>query len=223
MASFMAKMRYGADTDKAFVCKEFLLPEAHTNFLNGRGLPPSRSKCLICSRYFQNWIYILVNLASPLQTLQQVSQTSALAQARTDPDFKIENSPLGMQVFANVCAEGTVAETSDAKLLRQAQKELPTHCSYVNGKDGYKAEAMLFVDEDWVNMRAARETKLGTLLWSPVVRFCSKDYEYVKTRNGHKIVQVGIGIDDKLDGLHFRQPPQKKVVSVGVSQVATRK
>ena len=70
MASFMAKMRYGADTDKAFVCKEFLLPEAHTNFLNGRGLPPSRTKCLICSRYFQNWIYRLVALPRRLLRLQ---------------------------------------------------------------------------------------------------------------------------------------------------------
>ena len=128
-----------------------------------------------------------------------------------------------MQVFANVCAEGTVAETSDAKLLRQAQKELPTHCSHISGKDGYKADAMLFVDEDWVNMRSSRETKLGTLMWAPVVRFCSKDYEYVKTREGYRIVQVGIGVDDKLDGLHFQQPPRKEVVSTGVNQVALRK
>tara|TARA_Y100000389_G_C17376332_1_gene471855 strand:- start:167 stop:319 length:153 start_codon:yes stop_codon:yes gene_type:complete len=46
-------VRYGGDTDKAFVCKEFLLPEQYASFLAGKGLPPRRGKCLLCTRYFQ--------------------------------------------------------------------------------------------------------------------------------------------------------------------------
>ena len=53
LARFIAQVRYGGDTDKAFVCKEFLLPEQYASFLAGKGLPPRRGKCLLCTRYFQ--------------------------------------------------------------------------------------------------------------------------------------------------------------------------
>jgi len=52
LATFMAKVRYGPDNDKGFVCKEFLLPSQYKNFLDGKGLPPTQQKCLICSRYW---------------------------------------------------------------------------------------------------------------------------------------------------------------------------
>lgn len=48
----IARIRYGADNDKGFVCKEFLLPEQQKDFLEGRGLPPTHQKCLVCSRYW---------------------------------------------------------------------------------------------------------------------------------------------------------------------------
>ena len=53
LANFMAKIRYGKDTNKGFVCKEFLLPSQHKDFLHGKGLPATHQKCLICSRYWQ--------------------------------------------------------------------------------------------------------------------------------------------------------------------------
>ena len=185
LARFVAQIRYGKDTNMAFTNKEFLLPEAYANFLNGRGLPAQRSKCLLCSRYFCNYIYLL---------------------ARTDPSFKIENTPLGVQVFSNACVDPPQPMKEEAQHLEKTQKELPTHASLIACKDGYKADAMLFVDEDFVNMRSAREGKLGNLLWHPVVRFCSRDYQYVMTSDGPAITQVGIGADDHSDGLHFRGP-----------------
>ena len=125
----------------------------------------------------------------------------------------MESSHLGIQVFANVCPETAQASSntgnaalSEAKLLNDAQKELPTHASAIACKDGYKSEVMLFVDEDWMNMRSAREGKLGSLMWQPVVRFRSTDYEYVCDHSGPRIVQVGVGVDDHSDGLHFRRP-----------------
>lgn len=57
---FMAKIRYGAGNAQGFVCKEYLLPEQRTTFLAGKGLPPQRQKCLVCARYYINYLYILV-------------------------------------------------------------------------------------------------------------------------------------------------------------------
>jgi len=121
--------------------------------------------------------------------------------ARTDPSFSIDDSPLGVQAFCN----GITAQ-ADAE-LRATAKTLPTHASVVNASDGYKPSAMLFVDEEWVANRSAREGNLGKLLWRPVVRFCSTHYQYVQDARGVRIVQVGIGADDKTDGLHFGAPP----------------
>lgn len=194
LAQYLAKIRYGTDTRNAFTCTEFLLPDAYANFLNGRGLPDRRAKCLMCTRYFTNYIYLI---------------------SRTDPSFKIEDTPLGVQIFCNACAEQPPPPASsseaqrEAAQIQEAQKELPTHSSSIGCKDGYKAEAMLFVDEDWMNLRSAREGKLGTLMWHPVVRFCSTDYVYEHRENeGPRILQVGIGIDDHTNGLGlFVQPP----------------
>ena len=66
---------------------------------------------------------------------------------------------------------------------------------------------MLFVDEDFSNHRAQRETPLGVLSFRPVVRFCSTHYRYVKDVDGkNRVVQVGIGCDEHLGGLGFQQP-----------------
>lgn len=171
-----------------------LLPgKLKTLSLNPYGIHPNSIRLVLA----QNYVYLV---------------------ARTDPSFKIEDTPLGVQIFCNACVEppapahpsvqpskGAIAE---ADQLREAQKELPTHASSIGCKDGYRSEAMLFVDEDWMNMRSAREGKLGALMWHPVVRFCSTDYVYeFRDKEGPRILQVGVGIDDHTDGLgHFAQP-----------------
>tara|TARA_Y100000389_G_scaffold200260_1_gene240298 strand:+ start:350 stop:514 length:165 start_codon:yes stop_codon:yes gene_type:complete len=50
------------------------------------------------------------------------------------------------------------------------------------------------------------------------VRFCSTHYQYVKDGQGVRIVQVGIGADDKTDGLHFQRPPAAKVAAQEASR-----
>ena len=47
----------------AFVGAEFLLPEERANFLETGALPDQRKKCLVCCRYYQHYVYILVQLA----------------------------------------------------------------------------------------------------------------------------------------------------------------
>ena len=119
-----------------------------------------------------------------------------------------------MQVFSNAVTEIPGASNDDAQ-LRAASKELPTHASIVSAADGYKPSAMLFVDEDWANLRSAREGGLGKLLWRPVLRFSSGHYHYVRDEDGPRIVQVGVGADDKTDGLHFGQLPARTAAAPG--------
>jgi hypothetical protein len=193
LANFIAKMRYGMDTDMAFTCKEFLLPAAKQSFLEGKGLPTRKGKCLLCCRYFTNYCYLV---------------------ARSDPGFTVGQTPLGLQIFCNTVTNlpsASNAKPGDETDLQEAAKTLPTYASIVSAKDGYKPEATLFVDEDWAALRSAREGNLGKLMFRPTVRFCSRHYEYVKDSSGVRILQVGIGADDDSNGLHFQRPAAPKV------------
>lgn len=165
IANFLATMRYGPNSEYGFVCKEFLLPKQLEDFKNGKGLPARRNKCLLCTRYLLNFVYIL---------------------ARTDPSFKLDDLKIPIQNFQNECepcANEPLADVSD----------LPMNTSQTNCKDGYRSSAMLFVDEEFANTASGREGPLSELLWKPVVRFASTDYKYVKTADGPRIVQVNIG------------------------------
>ena len=168
IANFIATVRYGPKNEYGFVCKEFLLPQQFEDFKNGKGLPTRRNKCLLCTRYLLNFVYIL---------------------ARTDPSFKLDELKIPIQNFQNECEpclkDSTFAEVS----------ELPKNTSPTNCKDGYRSSAMLFVDEEFANTRSGRDGPLAELMWRPVVRFCSSDYKYTKTSNGPQITQVNIGFD----------------------------
>lgn len=52
IAKWLAVFRYGEETKKQFVCKEFLLPSQHKEFMQTGELPKTPAKCLLCSRYF---------------------------------------------------------------------------------------------------------------------------------------------------------------------------
>lgn len=140
-------------------------------------------------------------------------------QARTDPNFKVGESALGMQVFCNAVTHVPTPSSGDMADLQHAAKELPTHACSVNDKDGYRPEATLFVDEDWMALRNAREGKLGTLAFRPTVRFCSSHYKYIKDADGLRIVQVGIGASERRSGLNFVPPPQAEVAQAGAGTV----
>ena len=90
--------------------------------------------------------------------------------SRTDPAFKVGSSPLGMQVFCNPVTHVPTPKVGEEENLQQAAAELPTSTCAVSSKDGYKPHATLFVDEDWMALRSARESKLGQLVFKPVVR-----------------------------------------------------
>lgn len=66
LGNFIAKVRYGADTDRGFTPKEYLLPDQLKAFEEGKGLPAQRQKCLLCSRYWLNYVYILARIIASL-------------------------------------------------------------------------------------------------------------------------------------------------------------
>tara|TARA_B100000575_G_scaffold93911_1_gene74860 strand:+ start:4483 stop:4842 length:360 start_codon:yes stop_codon:yes gene_type:complete len=97
-------------------------------------------------------------------------------------------------------------KAADEMQLQEAAKEVPTHSSAISTSDGYLPSAMLFVDEDYVQHRCAREDRIAALSWRPVVRFCSSHYQYVKDKDGLRIVQTGIGVDS---AQHFHRPSER--------------
>ena len=171
IAVWLARWRYGDATDYAFICKEFLLPSQMEAFTQKGTLPSPPGKCLLCTRYVQNYIYRC---------------------ARADPTFK-PDAKIPLQAFGNALG----VESGDG---------VPTHASVVHDADGYRSEALLFVDEAWAETEAARGS-MSSLLWRPVVRFCSNHYHYVKDASGlPRIVQRNVGAASEATGSHFGQP-----------------
>lgn len=170
LCTVLAKVRYGNETDFAFVCTEFLLPQERCTFLQTGQLPEQRKKCLVCSRYYQNYVYIL---------------------ARSDAHFTLSRPHLSTQTFANEHA-------APPALAKGRADDLPRSAAMCQSIDGYVPEAMLFVDEEFANTRLAREGPMGVLLWQPVVRFSSRHYRYKRSADGTPLlVQVGIGMQDR--------------------------
>jgi hypothetical protein len=129
--------------------------------------------------------------------------------ARSDASF-CPSSSVALQTFCNPIAGGDAGASKEERdSLEAAVRGGPLHCSRAACPDGYQRHSLLFVDEDFTASRAQRETRLGALQFRPFVRFCSTHYRYAPDGPGgrHRIVQVGIGVDDALDGLGFRAPP----------------
>ena len=171
IAVWLARWRYGDDTDLAFICKEFLRPSQLKEFNQKGALPSPHGKCLLCTRYVQTYIYRC---------------------ARGDPTFR-PDSKIPLQAFGNA-------------LGVECGEDVPSHASVVNDSEGYRQEALLFVDEAWADTVAAREG-MATLLWRPVVKFCSSHYHYVKDPNGTpRILQRNVGAAKESMDPHFGAP-----------------
>jgi len=181
---WMARWRYGEDSDLAFVGTEFLLPSQREAFLADGSLPPTPGKCLICSRYMHTFLYRC---------------------ARSDPTFR-PSADIPLQAYGN-------------SLGFAKGESVPTHASVACDADGYRQEALLFVDEEWTNTAAARGA-MSTFLWRPCVKFCSTHYRYVRdpSTGWPRIVQQGVGVTPDADvGQHFWQPAPSSRVGAGLA------
>jgi len=168
VALWLGRWRHGEESSLPFVCTEFLLPSVRKKFEKEGppALPKTPGKCLVCTRYFQTYIYRL---------------------ARSDPSFD-PSSSVALQHYQNPLGTAT-------------GESVPSHVSVANDTDGYRPEALLFVDERFADTSAGR-TSMGTLLWRPCVRFASNHYEFVAGPDGQsQIIQVNVGSDP-----NFRQP-----------------
>lgn len=143
------------------------------------------------------------------------AQTYLYFQARTDASFRVSSSAIGLQAFGNPVLPPDVTR-GQLEQIGSGLNLLPESSSAVASEDGYRPDAMLFVDEEFVaSSRMAREGQLANLTWKPVVRFQSSHYRYVMGMTGPHIVQVGVGVDDVTGaglGLSsFVQPPAATV------------
>ena len=122
--------------------------------------------------------------------------------ARADPTFK-PSASIPLQAFGNA-------------LGVEAGENVPTHSSVANDVDGYRQEALLFVDEQWADTAAARGA-MSSLLWRPVVKFVTTHYQYVKDHTGlPRLLQRNVGAADESPMTHFYQPagdPQRPPLS----------
>lgn len=85
---WLARWRYGDDSDLAFIGTEFLTPSQHKRFQETSTLPATQGKCLVCSRYFHTFLYRC---------------------ARSDPTFQ-PTAAIQIQAYGNVL--GTACGTS---------------------------------------------------------------------------------------------------------------
>lgn len=197
MCSFLAKMRHGPDSNLAFVCTEFLLPEERNRFLKGQGLPKQTKKCLMCCRYYQAAYYY---------------------QLRNGLRGSSNASMLQMQLFENsICGDFDALPAEAAQSAHTApcapQSASGTLCS-----DGYLPSAMLFVDEGFVDLEDGRDGPGSAFFWRPVVKFSTQHYAYRRDEQGTPfVVQVGIGARDRslTSSVHFGRPPSKNDRSEG--------
>ena len=184
---WLARWRYGDDTDMAFVGTEFLLPSQAAEFKRSGKLPHTNGKCLVCSRYVHTFIYKC---------------------ARADPTFK-PDACIPLQAFGN-------------SLGVESGENLPTHASVANDLDGYRQEALLFVDEQWADTAAARGS-MASLLWRPCVKFDSGHYEYVKDPNNvPRMLQRNVAAADESPTSHFYQPAAEQArLPLSANQLTT--
>ena len=187
---WLARWRYGDDTDLAFVCTEFLLPSQREAFESKGTLPSTPGKCLVCSRYYTTYLYRM---------------------ARSDPAFRSD-------VKVPLIAFGNVMQSA-------AGDSVPTHASVARDCDGYRREALLFVDESWADSASARGP-MGTFLFRPCVKFQSNHYKYVKdTGTNHpRLLQVGVGSDpDGTELTHFGSPASSTMTAAQPALAKTAK
>lgn len=170
---WLARWRYGDDTERAFVGAEFLLPSQRRAFDEAGALPAIPGKCLVCTRYATTFLYRL---------------------ARSDPAFR-GNVRVPVTAFGNAMLEGD---------------SVPTHASLVNSEDGYRRDALLFVDEAWADSPAARGP-MGSFLFRPCVKFVSTHYTYVVDPDTKhpRLIQTNVGANTETDS-HFRPPASSK-------------
>ena len=183
LANVIARLRFGEKNDVGFVCREFMLPDVEENWRVGNGLPTIRGKCLICIRYFTTYCYIMTRQNHEFKTLVSSINSRKASNPKDVGCLQCSSTDMSPTTFSDSLCDNHIN-----------QQVLPTHCNPVYVEGGYCRSAMLFVDEGFANNQACRESRLGSLMWHPFVRFESRHYRYVRSSNEQEweIVQDGV-------------------------------
>lgn len=190
LCAFMAKVRFGEKNDKGFVCKEFLLPEQKTAFLAGEGLPAQRRKCLVCTRYFLSYVYLL---------------------ARTDPEFKIE-APITVQSFQNGVAACEM--TSGSRELPEHVSVVGCRDGYLPHAMLFVDEGFAQHDAQRNSDMSVFSFRPIVRFCSSHYKYV------LDKEGGRRIVQVGIGADDNLNELGFQPAPPRAAAAEALTRPA---
>ena len=106
---WIAAFRYGEKTERAFTCREFLLPSENEAWLKDGTLPRNPAKCLICARYYSSYIYTLAK-SSPTFCPTRAIQLQAFANSIAVED------PIG-EVLTSTAKVGTDDGYRASKML----------------------------------------------------------------------------------------------------------
>lgn len=60
IGTMLARLRFGAETEKCVVLREYLLPDENDVFMKTGTLPVTRGKCLLCTRYYVSYMFRLL-------------------------------------------------------------------------------------------------------------------------------------------------------------------
>ena len=167
ICAFLAKLRFGPETEYAFVGTEFLLPDERERFLAGQGLPERRKKCLLCMRYFQHYNYL---------------------SARTNPDFRVGG--------ACSCRRLRMPCSRAWRRLR-TRRPTRRRRGPANTHEPRGVERRLPAVGDALCRRAVdghargARGRLGALMWKPVVKFSSLHYRYRRDGKQHAVHCAG--------------------------------
>ena len=164
-------------------------------------LPSSHRCCLMCLRYWQHYAYLRLRL-DPSFTLSSVRPTRDRCTTQAGEG-------------ATDATDATDASHELCMLGRLAHEDaFPLFASVTATDDGYKPDALLYVDEKFIDCNCdARVGSAVAFQWWPTVRFCASHYTYtVHAQSGEPVVvQTGVDLTHKplqrmSNALHFRVP-----------------
>lgn len=148
IAAWLARFRYGDDTEHSFVCTEFLLPSQKKEFDASGKLPEQHGKCLICTRYVTTYMYRVAradptfraNLRIPVTAFGNVVSNENGVQYPTHCSV-VADTVDGYAHDAMLFADEGFAETEAARttmgtyLFRPVVRFCATHYKYVLDND----------------------------------------------------------------------------------------
>lgn len=100
---------------------------------------------------------------------------------------------------------------------------LPPYANKVGGHDGYRRQALINVDSEWMVSKSLRDKFGADIFSTPFVRFSSSHYNYCKRGNSCFIQQINVGESDTVHARgHLNGQPSDEKVACPAASTATK-